>query len=584
MAAGATATGTLETTPMSQLLVYALDKRLTGSFVFQTHDGKRSALYVERGAPVKAKTAEPVSYLGRILLEQNKIDENTYNATLGRVAKEKRLHGELLLEQGVISRDDLDGALAEQLLRQIVWLFSLPLRTAYGFYDGQNYLERWGAEGAKVEPLALLWRGIRSHENIKRIDATLARLGPRPLRLHAQAQPGRFRFAPADLPVVEIMRAKPQLLRDLLGAGVADVPTTKRIVYALILARHVDFGVEPLGVDAPPLQPGAAMPAPPRQPAAGRPPLIQPPPLRPLQRGTPLGSSPSASAAPLGSSPSASAAPLGSSPTASHTPAQSSGIVPTHESPEVAAFRKELAERLEKMPTQNYYEILGVGLKDDGPAISAAFFQLAKRWHPDRLGPEYAHVRDDAMTLFARMTQAHQVLSDPDHKKEYDEVVKDGGGTAEEQEQVQKVMRAVVAYQKAQVLFKKQNLDEAGKLAKQAMDDDPEQAEYAALWVQIECQDPLRAKNNNYGDLIKLMDGAVKKERDNEKVRFARGVVLKKAGRSDEAMKDFRWVARHDPHNLDAIREVRLNAMRSGTDPGGKGKDKGGMFGKLFKK
>jgi curved DNA-binding protein CbpA len=274
--------------------------------------------------------------------------------------------------------------------------------------------------------------------------------------------------------------------------------------------------------------------------------------------------------------------PLGSSPTASSTPAQTSAIIPTNESPDVAAFRKELEERMRELPTQNYYEILGVSLKDDGPAISTAFFQLAKRWHPDRLGPEYAHVRDDAMKLFSRMTQAHQTLTDPDQKKQYDEVVREGGGTAEEQEQVQKVMRAVVAYQKAQVLFKKQSMVEAGKLAKQAMDDDPEQAEYTALWVQIEAQDPKRANKGDYQDLIRLMDAAVKKERDNEKVRFARGVVLKKAGRTDDAMKDFKWVARHDPHNLDAIREVRLYAMRSGTDPGGKGK--GGMFGKLFKK
>lgn len=584
MAAAATATGTLETTPMSQLLVYALDKRLTGSFVFQTHDGKRSALYVQQGAPLKAKTADPVAYLGRVLLELGKIDEATYNASLARIAKERRLHGQLLLEQGSIDQAALDQALAEQLERQVVWLFSLPSRAAYGFYEGQNYLERWGAEGARVEPLSLFWRGVRAHELIKRIDVTLARLGPHPVRLHPQAQLGRFRFAPADMPVLDVIRAKPQLLRDLLGCGVAEVPLIKRIVYALMLSRHMDLGLEPLGISLPPVG-GAPEPPPHQAPlmgamaaAAG---AARPPPLRappPLKAPPPL-------RAPGEATQSAPAAQRPRTP-------ETSAIVPTNESPEVAEFRRELKSRLETVRTQNYYEILGVSPKTEGSAISAAFFQLAKKWHPDRLGPEYLHVRDDAMTLFSRMTEAHQVLSDADKRREYDEVVKQGGGTAVEQEEVQKVMRAVVAYQKAQVFFQKQNYAEAEKLAKQAMDEDPEQQEYVALWVRIEAQKPERAAKNRFDDLIRMMDEAVKKERDNDKVRFARGEVLKRAGKLELAVKDFKWVAQHNPRNLEATREVRLYTMRGGSSEAeksdkksaGKDAEKGGMLGKLFKR
>jgi len=574
----ATATGNLEATPMSQLLVFALDKRLTGSFVFQTHDGQRSALYVERGAPLKAKTAQPVAYLGRVLLEQGKIDEGTYNATLARVAKERALHGQILLEQGAVDAEAIEAALAEQLTRQIVWFFSLPSRTAYGFYDGQNYLERWGAEGAKVEPLSLFWRGVRRHENMKRIDATLARLGPRPVKLHASAQPGRFRFAPSDAPVVEVIRARPQLLRDLLGSGVADVPTVKRVVYALLISRHMDLGVEPLGIDAPPIgapAPPAARAKPPLPPPAapGAPPLRYPPGHGPVSSRSPL-------AAPPTSSPRAAAAPLPSSPTSSAIRPASAGP----ETEEVKAFREELERRLEALPKQNYYEILDANQRDDAAKISAAFFTLAKKWHPDRLKPEFAHLHDDVVKLFSSMNEANQTLSDQDRRKEYDEVVRDGGGTAEEQEQVQKVMRAVVAYQKAQVLFRKQNLEEAEKLAKQAMEDDPEQAEYTALWVMIEAQNPDRAASGNYKDLIELMNAAAKKEKDNEKVRYARGEVLKRSGDLDKAVKDFKWVAQNNPRNLDAIREVRLYEMRGGSPAKKAAAAQGGMLGKFFKR
>ena len=107
--------------------------------------------------------------------------------------------------------------------------------------------------------------------------------------------------------------------------------------------------------------------------------------------------------------------------------------------------------------TRDYYEILGVPRDAPTPAISAAFFQLAKRWHPDRVGPDLVAVRDEVVKLFSRMTEAHQVLSDPLRRRDYDEVLQSGGGTAEEQEQVNRVMRAVLAHQKAQVLLKKQN-------------------------------------------------------------------------------------------------------------------------------
>ena len=144
----ATASGKLETTPLSQLLVYALDKQLTGSFIFQAPDRKKSALYLVGGAPVNAKTGQPVIHLGRLLLEVGKIEEDVYNQTLKQVAKEHALHGQLLLEAGALDQETLDGALSEQLLRQVVWMFSLAPKTGYAYYDGKNFLDKWGSAGS----------------------------------------------------------------------------------------------------------------------------------------------------------------------------------------------------------------------------------------------------------------------------------------------------------------------------------------------------------------------------------------------------------------------------------------------------
>ena len=62
----ATASGTLESTPLANLLVYALDKRLTGTMIFEPPGGGRSAVFFNEGAPAKAKTADPVIHLGTL--------------------------------------------------------------------------------------------------------------------------------------------------------------------------------------------------------------------------------------------------------------------------------------------------------------------------------------------------------------------------------------------------------------------------------------------------------------------------------------------------------------------------------------
>jgi hypothetical protein len=188
-------------------------------------------------------------------------------------------------------------------------------------------------------------------------------------------------------------------------------------------------------------------------------------------------------------------------------------------------------------------------------------------------------MREPVTKLFSRMTEVHQTLIDNEKRREYDEILSQGGGTAGEQEQVQTIMRAVLAHQKAQVFFRKHNLVEAERFAKEAMEGDPQQAEYLALWVTIESMKPERTENGTYGDLIEMMNDAVRREPASEAVRYARAELYKRAVRPEDAFVDYKWIASHNPRNLEAVREVRLHTMRTpAKDP------KGGLFGKLFKR
>ena len=126
---------------------------------------------------------------------------------------------------------------------------------------------------------------------------------------------------------------------------------------------------------------------------------------------------------------------------------------------------------------------------------------------------------------------------------------------------------------------------------------DPEQPEYLTLLVWIRAQrrgDPQGVRegttSTHFDDLIKTLDDVVQKEPRFERALYYRGVLLKRAGRVDKAIRDFRMAAQLNPKNLDAIREVRLYEMRKRGGPGkggpgGKGGgEQDGLFGKFFKR
>jgi curved DNA-binding protein CbpA len=545
--ARAAATGTLKSRPLPHLLVYLLDHELTGTLVLEEPQGAKHAVFFDGGTPAKAKAAQSVIYLGQLLLEMGAIDQAAHDRTLELMSEERRLHGEILLAEQALDRDTLTLALREQLLRNVEWMFGLASHTAYGFYDQQNFLERWGGrEPIRISALELMRRGLRVKTDPEVARATLTRLGERVLRLHPSARPGLFKFDDGERAVTDVLRAKPQPLASLLNCGVGPDEQVQRVVYLLAITRHLDLGVEgqqPLGVDT-------------SSNAARR-------------TGT------------FGSAASAPSAPQVSAPAPAREPAGPAAA------PLSAAARRRLEEmrqRADEMPGQNYYQILGVEPDADRATIQAAFFQLAKAWHPDRLTGDLAEVRDVATRAFSRMTEAHQILCDDDRRSEYDALLKQGGGSAEEQEQVARVLHAVGHFQKAEVLLKKGNLQEAEVEARAAAEGDPEQPEYQALLAWVTGQLPERIKSGKYGDLIATLDEVIKKNPDNERARIYRGQLLKRAGKNARAMKDFLWITENNPKNLDAAREVRLFRMRKGDERSEGGKQKGTLLSKLFKR
>jgi curved DNA-binding protein CbpA len=534
-----TAQGSLEATPLGHLLVYGLDRLLTGTLVLEEPTGRRHAIYFDGGGPAKAKVQDPILFLGRVLVEQKAISEDVYERTLAAAMERGVLHGQVLLEQGVVDERTLREGLREQLSRQVLWMFSLPPSTLFGYYDRLNFLERWGGEGVRAKPLALIWRGVRDYAHAGHLAEVLERFGDQPILLHIDAPIRRFRFDRREQSVIDVLRAKPQPLNELLGRGLADAAYVRRLVYAMIITRQLESGlagVEPMGVDEEPSSSRIPV-ASPQAPRSG-------PPTRSMSPGAPT----SAPGAPTSAQPS-------SQPPRS-APATPPRPIPV-ESPELAAFKAEIRDSAAH-GSADYYELLGVVPDATAAVIQACFFQLAKKWHPDRLGPDLADVRDLATKVFARMSEAHQILSDPARRLEYDELRKEGGGSAEEQEQVQRVIRAATAFQKAEVLMRRNNGTAALEEARRAVELDPSQADYIALLAWIESS----LLNANLEEILARIEKAQRLEPNNIRIRWYRGSLLKRLGKNSKAVGDFRFIVENDPRHVDAQREIRLYDMR----------------------
>lgn len=75
----------------------------------------------------------------------------------------------------------------------------------------------------------------------------------------------------------------------------------------------------------------------------------------------------------------------------------------------------------------NYYNALGVDRSADTETIKTAYFRLAKRYHPDY------NQSPGAAPMFELISEAFEVLSDPEKRKNYDEygtIETFGGGTS----------------------------------------------------------------------------------------------------------------------------------------------------------
>lgn len=238
MSASTALTGTLEERPLAMLLAVAAERVMTGTFTLGRGEN-RAFVTVHEGALVHVTTAPGagVAYLGSILYETGAIDTTVLNETLLAVATTKRLHGEILVEAGHITKAELDEALIEQTCRRIHSLFSLAEGTPWRFESG--VIAPHAARDAgrpTVDPLRAAWRGLRERPLCAHVRRTLAKIDG-PMQVRDGRMLARYGFAPEELAFASTLVDCPLTLVEALQMSGLSGERTQLVVYALALGR-----------------------------------------------------------------------------------------------------------------------------------------------------------------------------------------------------------------------------------------------------------------------------------------------------------------------------------------------------------
>jgi len=259
-------------------------------------------------------------------------------------------------------------------------------------------------------------------------------------------------------------------------------------------------------------------------------------------------------------------------------------------SPEHATRRKEIIERAAVIDQEDYFKMLGVAQDAEPQAVQVAFFTLAKTWHPDRVPGPLADVKEQCARVFSRLSEAHQTLTDIQKRSRYINLLREGVAGDEGQAEILRVVDASTNFQKAEVFLKRNDLAQAEEFCRKAVTGDDKQADYHALLAWLLSMKPDQQSEVATKTLIEDLTRAIGLNKMCERAYFYRGMLHKRLKQDEPAVKDFRRAFELNPRNIDAQREVRLFDMRRGGSPSHhpgtskKGEEKGGLFGKLFKK
>jgi hypothetical protein len=454
--------GTLEARPLAVLLAHASGQRLS-AVLSLVCDEKRGEIVIDEGRIARVTSPEPTQHLGAIMYELGMIDVATRDRTLAVVARTRELHGQVLLREGAVTKEQLDEALADQSYRRLHTLFAWPGRTTFILRDGIDDLGEPPRDSSRpaIDAWRAIWRGVRAYPPLPYIARSLGRVDGDVQVTDLEAAL-RLELYDDERELLERISKSPVPLDTLVATSQLGETRTRALLWCVALGRAL---------------------------------------------------------------------------------AATSSRVPGPTDLGVAGIRN----RAREIVTEDPWTTLGIPRGTPLEAARAAYFRLARMWHPDRLPPELAEARDAAQAVFTSMSEAHRMITEL------------SSASRRRDPTLLTPVRNVTRGDMDDALVRgdrKRAHEIATVLARGGVDGPHARAVLA--WCEAE----------NGGDVsraIAALDRVVAGDPNCVRAFYYRSKLHGRSGNIDDAVRDLRRVVRLDPEHADALRDLRLLTARTSS-------------------
>lgn len=181
--------GRIGVVALDQILQLAANAGVPVCCRFRDGEARRIDIFVERHRVVGARQGQPAAgfLLGRFLVESGAIEAEALASFLAREHSPYRLIGAQLEERGLITRAQLEEALARQT-EELVYEVVRWARGEFSVMGAGETTADLGEPGVELPVGHLLLEGLRRYDEWRRMASSLGGLGAVPVRLEAAAR------------------------------------------------------------------------------------------------------------------------------------------------------------------------------------------------------------------------------------------------------------------------------------------------------------------------------------------------------------------------------------------------------------